>query len=177
VTGPTSGAAAPELPADPSPDGDERTLALWFLDYYRVVFERKVTGLDDVQARATTCPPSELTALGLVRHMADVERGWFRRSLGERLDYLFDYSADEDVDFHPDAADTLADALRRWRAEVEGARSNLAAASFDDLITRERPESTNWSVRWVVLHMIEEYARHAGHLDLITEAIDGRKGD
>jgi len=154
---------------------DEGTTLLVFLDYYRAVFRRKVEGLDDEQVRTASCPPSDLTPLGLVRHMADVERGWFRRGLGEEIDYRFDYSVDEDLDFHPGPADTMADALAIWDEDVAAARSNVERVSLDDMLTSGREPRK--SVRWTVVHMIEEYARHCGHLDLITEALDGRKGD
>jgi hypothetical protein len=154
---------------------DERTTLEEFLDYHRAVFRRKVEGLDDAQARTASCPPSDLTPLGLVRHMAEVERGWFRRSLGEDVPIHFDYSDDEDIDFHPGPNDTLDEALAWWAEDVAAARANLERFALDDLLPRGREPRK--SVRWTVVHMIEEYARHCGHLDLITEAIDGRTGD
>jgi hypothetical protein len=163
------------LPPNPQPATDERTTLIEFLDYYRAVFLRKLEGLDDAQARRGACPPSDLTPLGMVRHLADVERGWFRRGLGEQIDFIFDYSVDEDIDFHPGPEASLPEAIEVWQAEVEVARANLERFQLDDLLPRGREPRK--SVRWVVVHMIEEYARHCGHLDLICEAIDGRTGD
>lgn len=170
----TSPATTPLLP-DPQPATDERTTLLEFLDYYRVVFRRKVEGLDDAQVRTASCPPSDLTPLGMVRHMADVERGWFRRGLGEEIDFRLDYSEDEDADFHPGPDDSMTDALAYWDEDVAAARANIERFALDDLLLRGREPLK--SVRRTVVHMIEEYARHCGHLDLITEAIDGRTGD
>jgi uncharacterized damage-inducible protein DinB len=163
------------LPPDPRPATDERTTLVEFLDFYRGVFVRKLEGLDDDQARRASCPPSDLTPLGLARHMAEVERGWFRRSLDEDVDLLFDYSEDNDAELHPGPDASMAEAIDQWRAEVVAARANLERFALDDLLPRGREPRK--SVRWTVVHMIEEYARHCGHLDLICEAIDGRTGD
>lgn len=163
------------LPADPQPATDEHTTLVEFLDYQRAVFIRKVEGLDDEQARRRACPPSELTPLGLVRHVAQVELGWLRRGLGEQLDDLFDDSEDEDIDMHPGPGDTLAGAIAMWQTQVDAARANVARFEPDELLLFGREPRK--SVRWTVVHMIEEYARHCGHLDLLAEAIDGRTGD
>jgi hypothetical protein len=165
-------------PADP-PVAGERTTLLAFLDYYRAVLIRKAEGLSDEQARQTACPPSDLTILGLVRHMADVERNWFRRSLPGGDDEPLFYGAahpdgDDDGDFHPPPDATLADALDALRAEIEVADRNIAAAELDDIERRERGK---YSLRWILVHMIEEYARHCGHADLLRQAIDGETGD
>jgi Protein of unknown function (DUF664) len=145
-----------------------------FLNYYRAVFRRKAEGLDDDAARRAPCPPSDLTIMGLVRHMADVERSWFRRGIaGEQAPPIYYDDDDPDGDLHVGPADTLDEALGTWQLEVEAAGAILAAASLDDL-ERHRHR---YSVRWIMVHMIEEYARHCGHLDLIREAIDGTVGD
>jgi uncharacterized damage-inducible protein DinB len=112
--------------------------------------------------------------MGLVRHMADVERSWFRRGIaGEQAAPIYYSDDDPDGDLHVSAADTLDEALHTWQHEVEHARSILVDAELDDL-ERHREE---YSVRWILVHMIEEYARHCGHLDLIRQAIDGTTGD
>jgi hypothetical protein len=166
------------LPADP-PVGDERTTLVAFLDYYRAVLARKVEGLADEEARRAACPPSDLTLLGIVRHMADVERSWFRRSLvGEDAPPIFYGPAhpdgDDDGDFHPPPDATVAEALAAYWAEIEVARRNTEAAALDDLEQRER---ASFNLRWILVHMIEEYARHCGHADVLRQAIDGATGD
>jgi uncharacterized damage-inducible protein DinB len=168
-------------PADPDGTSGERRMLVEFLDYYRTVLVRKAEGLSDDQARAAACPPSDLTILGLVRHMAEVERGWFRRGIaGEdappRYHGASHPDGDEDGDLHPPPDATLADALAVLAVEVEAANTVLAAVeSLDRLDTRtERPTR---SVRWILVHMVEEYARHCGHADLLRQALDGAVGD
>ena len=167
------------LPTDEAPVADERTTLLAFLDYQRAVLARKVEGITDEQARLAACPPSDLTLLGLIRHMADVERNWFRRSLvAENAPPMFYGAAhpagDDDGDFHSPPGATVADALDTLRAEIEVANRNIAAASLDDI---ERRERSTYSLRWILVHMIEEYARHCGHADLLRQAVDGATGD
>jgi Protein of unknown function (DUF664) len=162
------------VPPDPSPAAPERVILDEFLNYYRVVFRRKAEGLGDDAARTAACPPSELTIMGLVRHMAEVERSWFRRGIaGEDAAPIYYSDDDHDGDFHVGPTDTLDEALRTWHGEVELAKAIAAEAELDDL-DRLREE---YSVRWILVHMIEEYARHCGHLDLIRQAIDGTTGD
>ncbi len=166
------------LPEDP-PVGDERTTLLAYLDYYRAVLARKIEGLTEDEARRAACPPSDLTLLGIVRHMADVERSWFRRSLvGEDAPPLFYGAAhpdgDDDGDFHPPPGATVAEALTAYWSEIEVARRNTAALALDDLEQRERAK---FNLRWILVHMVEEYARHCGHADLLRQAIDGATGD
>ena len=173
-----------ELAPDPEllPQADESAVLHSFLEYYRSVFLRKTDGLTDAQAR-TTIEPSGLTILGLVRHMAEVERGWFRRRLGGQLDQgmLYCDDEDEDRDFHPTADDTLADALAVLQTEIDFARATTAALDPASIAigTPVKQRIPGWqpNVRWVMVHMIEEYARHCGHLDLLRERIDGVTGD
>jgi hypothetical protein len=167
------------LPTDEAPTADERTTLMAFLDYQRAVLARKLEGLSDEQARMAACPPSDLTMLGLVRHMADVERSWFRRALfAEDAPPIFYGDAhpdgDEDGDFHAPPGATVAEALSTYWAEIDIANRNAAAASLDDVEQRER---ATYSLRWILVHMVEEYARHCGHADLLRQAIDGATGD
>ena len=173
-----------ELAPDPEllAQADETSVLHSFLDYYRSVYLRKAEGLTERQAR-TRIEPSELTILGLVRHMAEVERGWFRRRTGGDLSAGFIYCDDEDPDrdFHPSEEDSLADALRTLRDEIEASRAATTGVDPDDLMKGVPPQQRipGWqpNLRWVMVHMIEEYARHAGHLDLLRERIDGATGD
>ncbi|AUA15772.1 DUF664 domain-containing protein [Streptomyces sp. SID8382] len=155
---------------------DERTSLEGWLDFHRATLALKCEGLDDRQLREASAPPSELTLLGLVRHMAEVERGWFRRALAqEDTPPIWYGEEDPDGDFHFTDADTTEDAFAIWREEITKAKEAAAGRSLDDVITR--PGRGDYNLRWIYLHMIEEYARHNGHADLIRERIDGVIGD
>jgi uncharacterized damage-inducible protein DinB len=183
MTAPLTG--VPE-PIDPQPAGDERATLTGFLDYYRQVLLRKLDGVSDADARRTTVEPSDLNLLGLLRHLADVERNWFRRVFtGDGSPPLF-YGAshpegDTDGDHHPGATDTVASALELWRREVEHSRIVVAAAELDTpAVVAGRRDGRPYgpvNLRWILVHMIEEYARHCGHADLLRERIDGMTGD
>ncbi|HEY7043915.1 MAG TPA: DinB family protein [Nocardioidaceae bacterium] len=168
--------------AEPPFAADERTMLDAWLDFHRATLLTKCEGLTEDQLRTRAVPPSSLSLLGLVRHMADVERSWFRRALaGEARDdappqYYSDDNPDGEFD-DVDTADALAD-LARYRDEV--ARCRQVAAVHTDLEAlgngvrdgRRAP----MSLRWIYLHMIEEYARHNGHADFLRERIDGVTG-
>jgi uncharacterized damage-inducible protein DinB len=154
----------------------EREMLRAWLDYHRATLAWKCDGLSDDQLREVAVPPSTLTLLGLVRHMAEVERWWFR-VVFERQD---------DVERYPNAgewreldeADVAAD-LAYWRAECDAARAiEVAAPSLDEQGVEPTPHGDfDLSLRWIMTHMIEEYARHNGHADLLRERIDGQTGD
>jgi hypothetical protein len=172
-----------ELARDPEldPSGDEVTLLNSFLDYYRTILIRKAEGITDEQSR-TRIDPSELSLLGLVRHMAEVERNWFRRRFAA-LDAppLYYDDIDRDGDFHPTEADTLAEAIIALRSEIDFARTSTAGVPVDTLAAAVPPTQRipGWqpNLRWILIHMIEEYARHCGHADLLRQRIDGAVGD
>jgi hypothetical protein len=167
----------PDLPKDEVAAADERELLARFLDYQRAVLARKAAGITDEQARIAACPPSNLTMLGLVRHLAEVERGWAHESfLGVDLEPLFVTPDRPSGDWIAPSDATLADAVTRWWVEVESADRVYATASLDDVSARGW-EEYRYSVRWILIHLIEEYARHCGQADLIREAIDGSVGD
>jgi uncharacterized damage-inducible protein DinB len=147
-------------------------LEAW-LEFHRATLLWKCTGLSDEQLKLRSAPPSSLSLLGLVRHMTEVERSWFRRRIGgEDAPPLYYTEQRPDDDF--DALDDtdVATVLAAYQRELDLCRSVLAAHSLDEVV---RGGTT--SVRWIVTHMIEEYARHNGHADLLREAIDGAKGD
>jgi uncharacterized damage-inducible protein DinB len=158
--------------------GDERAILTGFLDFHRDTLEWKCAGLTAEQLRERAAPPSSLTLLGLLRHLAEVERGWFRRGVaGEDVGPLYytEEEPDRDFDDVDDATDEdVEGALAAWRYEVRRAREVAASAALGDTFTRRGRE---FSVRWVLVHMIEEYARHNGHADLLRERIDGSKGE
>ena len=153
----------------------EREMLEQWLEFHRVTLLLKCEGLDDAQRKARPVATSLLSLHGLVRHMAEVERNWFRRVLTREPDYAviwFD-RAIEDSELVPlDDADWEAD-LAAWHAECEHSRVAAAARDLDDTgIRRGEP----CSLRWIYTHMIEEYARHNGHADLIRELVDGTVG-
>ena len=161
------------LPAAKALAEDERAVLLGYLTYHRVVLARKVEGLRDEQARLTACPPSTLTLLGLIRHMTDVERWWFRRVLlAEDIPALFD----DDEEWRVPADATIAEAMAAYWSEIETIDRHLVTASMDDRNLGD-PDPGQHTLRRTIVHMIEEYARHCGHADLIREAIDGATGD
>ena len=153
---------------------DERGLLEAWLDFHRMTLMLKCEGLDDSARKSTPIASSKLSLHGLVRHMAEVERNWFRRVLLRQPDLPSIYGpGDEDLDLAPlDHADWEAD-LGVWRKEIEESRGAANTHALGDMGVRHgRP----CSLRWIYVHMIEEYARHNGHADLIRELIDGRVG-
>ncbi|MGX1299579.1 putative damage-inducible protein DinB [Streptomyces albogriseolus] len=164
---------------EPAQNADERTMLEGWLDYHRATLARKCEGLTDEQLRAASVAPSELSLMGLVRHMAEVERSWFRRVFaGEDAAPLYYGEADPDGEFHPGEADTWKDAYETWQGEIEAARRAAAGHALDERSQgRHHSHSGPCSLRWIYTHMIEEYARHNGHADLIRQAIDGATGE
>ena len=155
--------------------GDERATLQGYLDYHRDTLMWKCAGLSGEQLKARPLPTTNLSLLGLVRHLADVERSWFRRRLdGEDAPPIFFTEADLDLDIDPPPdADPDAD-LATWRAEVDACTAAAAGHRLEETFTSRWGEV---SVRWLYAHMIEEYARHNGHADLIRQAIDGATGE
>lgn len=169
--------AAPER-VEPSTTADERQALEQWLDYHRATLATKCAGLTDEQLRTASAPPSDLSLLGLVRHMAEVERGWFRKVLaGEETTWLYATDEDYDRDIHATEEDTYAEAYATWQAEIAHAREVAAKRALDDLGAGVHRSGELFNLRWIYLHMIEEYARHNGHADLIRERIDGATGD
>ena len=175
---------APDLWVDPDVDPrdtgteltDERSTLNEYLRAYRLTLEMKCADLDAEQLATRSVPPSTMSLLGLVRHMADVERSWFRRTLaGQDAPTLY-CAEDRDGDFNGAVADpaVVADAWQAWHAEVAFAQQ-FADATELGAVGRTRHGETV-SLREVLVHMIEEYARHCGHADLLRECIDGRVG-
>jgi uncharacterized damage-inducible protein DinB len=165
--------------SEPAQNAGERAMLEGWLDYHRQTLAHKCEGLTDDQLRTASVPPSELSLMGLVRHMAEVERSWFRRRLaGEDAGPLYYGDADPDGDFHVTGADTWAAAHGTWQAEIEAARRAAAGAGLDDLSAVGSPTTGEpYSLRWIYTHMIEEYARHNGHADLLRERLDGTTGE
>ncbi len=163
---------------EPATLGAEREMLDGWLDYHRATLEMKCADLNDEQLRLASAAPSEMSLLGLVRHMAEVERSWFRNILaGEGVDSLY-CEDDRDGDFHVTEQDTYAEAYAAWQAEIVRARELAAAHGLDDVgKSPSRGSGDTFNLRWIITHMIEEYARHNGHADLLRERIDGATGD
>ncbi|MFD7438480.1 DinB family protein [Streptomyces sp. NPDC059861] len=164
---------------EPAQDADERAMLEGWLEYHRQTLAWKCEGLSDAQLRTAAVEPSELSLMGLVRHMAEVERGWFRKVLvGDDPGPIYYTEEDRDGEFHLTEADTWAEAYATWQAEIATARTNTAGFALDDLSKgRSRNTDKPFNLRWIYTHMIEEYARHNGHADLIRERVDGATGD
>jgi uncharacterized damage-inducible protein DinB len=169
---------------EPPHVADERATLLGFLDFQRATFAIKCADLTPDQLVLRASPPSTLSLLGLARHIADCERGWFREFAGEKgpgrddVTPLFFTDEELNLDFDGTVAEQAAvdEAFDAWRAEIAHAGEIVAAHSLDDTFTRPRKGDT-FTLRWVIVHMIEEYARHNGHADLLREAIDGTTGE
>jgi hypothetical protein len=161
----------------PPLDADERTTLESWLDFHRVTLAMKCEGLNDEQGATPSAPPSEVTLTGLVQHMAEVERNWFCRVLaGDQAPPIYDPDADldgPDGGFELAEGATLQDALGTWRSEIARARKHCAERALADT---GRFMGQAVSLRWIYVHMIEEYARHNGHADLLRERIDGITG-
>ncbi|MFJ8311213.1 MULTISPECIES: DinB family protein [unclassified Streptomyces] len=156
--------------------GDERETLRAFLDYHRATLAMKCEGLGDEELRRQSMPPSTLSLLGLVRHMAEVERTWFRRVF-EDQDVPMVWSDKTDFQAAYDASrSTRAEAFAAWEAEVEHSRRIERAAGSLDLAGHQPRWGEDVSLRMVMLHMILEYGRHNGHADLLREGIDGTVG-
>ncbi|CAM5244156.1 DinB family protein [Streptomyces aurantiogriseus] len=165
--------------SEPAPTAGERAMLEGWLDYHRQTLAWKCEGLTDDQLRTASVPPSELSLMGLVRHMAEVERGWFRKVLMDDDPGPIYYSdEDRDGEFHLTEQDSWKEAYATWQAEIDIARRHAADFDLDDISRgRSRFSGNAFSLRWIYTHMIEEYARHNGHADLIRERIDGVTGD
>jgi uncharacterized damage-inducible protein DinB len=153
----------------------ERQMLEAWLEHHRVTLLLKCEGLDAAALRRRPVTSSLLSLHGLVRHLAEVERSWFRRVLGPEPDLpkIWADPANVDADLFPlDGADWAAD-LATWQGECAASRAAAAGRGLDDTGLRHGEPC---SLRWIYLHMIEEYARHNGHADLIRELLDGAVG-
>ncbi|KUL38166.1 Mini-circle protein [Streptomyces sp. NRRL F-4489] len=154
---------------------DERAMLQGWLDHHRDTLLAKCAGLTAEQLLRAATPPSGLTLLGLVRHLADVERYWFRmRFTGEDVGDLYFTEEDPDADFHGGSPATAAADFAALRAEIAAGDAAAAGRGLDETFTV--PDGRILNLRWIYVHMIEEYARHNGHADLLREAIDGATG-
>lgn len=155
---------------------DEREMMRGFLEFHRATLAMKCEGLSDEQLRTRSMPPSTLSLLGLVRHMAEVERMWFRKVInGEDLPLVWSDEEDYQAAYDPTGA-TRAEAFEAWQNEVEHARRIEREAESLDVTGYQKRWDETVSLRLVMLHMMHEYARHNGHADFLREGIDGVTG-
>jgi len=151
----------------------EREMLEGFLDYYRDVVVNKIAGLSREDA-TRVMTPTGLSALGVIAHLAEVEYGWFDEKFAghpKRPDPV------KHSDFQLSSNDTVASVVEEYRAACAVARVIASKAALDDMSVHDHRYFGRASLRWIYIHMIEETARHAGHLDLIREQIDGKVGD
>ncbi|MDT0491023.1 DinB family protein [Streptomyces griseus] len=160
----------------PPRSGSERDTLRAFLDYHRETLAMKCDGLTDEELRRRSMPPSTLSLLGLVRHMAEVERAWFRRVFedndapmvwSDRIDFQAAYDA---------SASTGAEAFTAWEAEVAHSRRIEREAASLDLAGHQPRWGQGVSLRMVMVHVLLEYGRHNGHADFLREGVDGAVG-
>jgi uncharacterized damage-inducible protein DinB len=157
---------------------DEKTMLLAYLDFHRATLAWKCENLTPEQLAARAVPTSTLSLLGLVRHLAEVERGWFDKVVGASRPSIYWTEAEPDLDFDGASADAevVSQAFADWQAEIEFGRDVAARTPLDATFVDPR-RSDAISLRWLLVHLIEEYARHNGHADLLREAIDGSTGE
>ncbi|GAB2694161.1 DinB family protein [Kitasatospora kifunensis] len=163
---------------DPPNAADEATMLAAWLDFHRKTLALKTSGLTDDQLKQRSVTPSTLTLLGLVRHLAEVEHYWYQVILlGGESTAIYGTDEDQDFDFNGVAqADAAAD-LATWRRQVELSEQAVAGLSLDTLAAVRRRSGEQVTLRWIQVHLIEEYARHNGHADLLREAVDGVTGE
>ena len=153
----------------------ERAMLEEWLEFHRTTLLLKCEGLDDAARKRRPIPTSKLSLHGLIRHMTEVERNWFHRTLlrDDTVPWVWADPAGEDLELAPlDDADWATD-LAGWQAECDHSRAAAAARGLDDTGVRDGQPC---SLRWIYVHLIEEYARHNGHADLIRELVDGQVG-
>ena len=174
----------PDMWVDPQDDprsqtttrGERETL-LDYLRSYRLTLQMKCDGLDVEHMARRSVPPSTMSLLGLIRHMARVEHNWFTRVMQQqKVDRLYWSREDRDLDFNGAVADptVIEDAWASWEREVAAAEAYVDGAESFDIVVPLGEDTIE--LREVLVHMIEEYARHCGHADLLRECIDGRTG-
>jgi hypothetical protein len=168
-----TGSVEPLPRARPPEDAGEWEALTGFLDFLRGTVVNKVAGLTDEQAFDRVVPPSELSPASVVKHLTGTERFWFSIDFAA-ADLPWPWSEDDPHGNFPIAeGDTLASLVEAYQFECERSRQSIAGARLDDLA---QGEDMTFNLRWALVHMIEETARHCGHLDLLRERLDGQRG-
>lgn len=179
-----AGTTSQEQRSHPPLTGSELELLTGFLNFHRQTLRIKASGLSRDQLN-TPLPPSSMTLAGLLKHLAFVEDNWFSYVLHSKTRHKYwdqaDWEADPDWDWHSAAENTPEELFELWEASV--ARSEkllqqaLAAGGVEQPAARRSPKGNEVSLRFILIHMIEEYCRHNGHADLIRESLDGTTGE
>lgn len=163
---------------DPPISGTNEEMLLAFVDFHRATLVKKCTGLTTEQAKQHSVPPSSMSLLGLVRHMTDVEKMWFiARFQGGEPEGLYRTAEDPDAAFNNLGGPDLEESLELFAAACQRSREIVAeTSSWDQVSVGPRRGDQYVTMRWILFHLIEEYARHNGHADLLREATDGVTG-
>jgi hypothetical protein len=164
---------------DPPTTAPEKETLEAYLDYHRATLLMKCDGLTAEQLRTHSVAPSNLTLLGMLRHLVEVEIDWFQNVFGGAgIEPIYFGEGRWNDDFDDLYGAEPEEVLERYHAACEDSRRVVREASLDD-VSKKASERTGryFSLRWIMLHMIEEYARHNGHADLLREAIDGSTGE
>ena len=162
---------------DPPANGDERALLDGFLEFHRETLLWKCSGLTGEQLASRPLPTSTMSLLGIVRHLTDVERHWFREVVArEDVRFLYWGNPDRDSDFDDLRAEDAEQDFLAFMEELEHSRAIQRTAELEAAVG-DPADAEQHSYRWVMVHMIEEYARHNGHADLFRQAIDGETGE
>jgi uncharacterized damage-inducible protein DinB len=169
---------APRYRVDPPYEADEKTMLLAYLDYHRATLRWKCEHLTPEQLATRAVPSSTMSLLGIIRHIAEVERGWFDRVEGVQRPWIYATEAEPDLDFDGAIADpdVVREAYANWDVEAEHSREVAERTTLDSTFVLAQVAEPI-SLRWLLMHMLEEYARHNGHADLLREAIDGATGE
>jgi len=160
----------------PDPGLAERESLVAWVEFHRATLLWKCQGLTDEQLRQRSVPPSSMSLIGLVRHCTEVERNWFQRVLQRKqIDGIYYSDNDPDGEFDNVETANIEEDFSIFRDACEESRRVTNAAESLDVTGERRGEQV--SLRWILVHVVEEYARHNGHADLIRESIDGATGD
>lgn len=158
---------------DPPRLGGEREMLEAWLEYYRASLLHKCSGLTPAQLAERSCPPSPMSLIGLVRHMTEMERGYAHRLSDPDLPLFYCTDDSPEGDFEDAMPGQVPQDLDVYADHVARSRKVMAASTLDDTFGRGRP----YSLRWIYLYLIKEYARHLGHADLLRERVDGAVGE
>lgn len=158
--------------------GGEREVLLASLHNQRAVIQWKLRGLSPEQAGTMVTGHSVTNLMGIVKHLALVERWWFVSMFrGDEFDHPYDFEADPDAEFHPHPSDTVESVIADYDDAIATADGIIGGADLDDIAARPRKKNGRpITLRWIIMHMIEETARHAGQADIVRELVDGRLG-
>jgi uncharacterized damage-inducible protein DinB len=154
-------------------NGTEEEVLWSMLEHYRATALDKCADLNDEQLRRQSVPPSSLSMIGIVRHLTDVERYWFQECfLGLDVDSRYSTDEDRDADFHATDSAPTDEVVAAFLSECEASRAVTRSHRLDESAQKLR-RGIDVTLRFIGVHLVEEYARHCGHLDLLREAIDG----